>query len=139
VIHPPGFLFLGSIEALRPVFMIVMGAFLLLIAWRMSQRTGGYAGKMLRTGSVLLAFGYAVITPLYETKTIIPLSQVGVVAGDPAVALAWHVIRMIAMNGGWLLIGTALAIHARLFETTRVLATRPVEAPSPAPLHETAA
>jgi hypothetical protein len=139
VIQPPGFLILGSIEAMRPVFMIVMGSFLLLIAWRMGKRTRGWAGGMLKTGSVLLAFGYAVVVPLYEAKQIVPLAKVGMIPGDAAVALGWHIIKMLTMNLGWVLTGVGLALHARLFETVRVRSAAPAEASTPAPLHETAA
>ena len=38
---------LGSIEAVRPVFLIVMGVFLSLIAWRLAKTSGTWTARTL--------------------------------------------------------------------------------------------
>jgi len=131
---PPFVPLLASTEAFRPVFMIVMGAFLLLTAWRMTRGTRGWAPHTLMAGAVLLTLGYSVVMPLYQAGVLIPLSMVGIVPVDPDHALAWHVVKVVSMNGGWLLLGLGLALHAGIFESTTSPA--PVESPSNRPLHE---
>lgn len=124
---------LASVEAFRPVFMIVMGAFLLLTAWRMTRGTTGWASRTLMSGAVLLALGYAVLIPLYQAGVLLPLSMVGRLPGDPAVALGWHILKVVSMNGGWLLFGLGLALHAGIFETEKSPA--PVASPSTSPIN----
>ncbi len=131
--QPPFVPLLASTEAIRPVFMIVMGAFLLLTAWRMTRGTRGWAPRTLMAGAVLLTLGYSVVMPLYQAGLLIPLSMVGIVPVDPDLALAWHVVKVVSMNGGWLLLGVGLALHAGIFESTASPA--PVESPSTTPLH----
>lgn len=114
---------LASIDAFRPVFMIVMGAFLLLTAWRMTRGTTGWAPRTLMAGAVLLAIGYSVLLPLYQAGVLIPLSLIGRLPGDATVAMAWHVVKVVSMNGGWLLFGLGLALHAGIFETEKSPAT----------------
>jgi hypothetical protein len=70
-------------------------------------------------GAVLLALGYSVLLPLYQAGVLLPLSLVGRLPGDPAVAMAWHVVKVVSMNGGWLLFGLGLALHAGIFETEK--------------------
>ena len=131
---PPDVLPLASIGAMRPVFMVVMGAFLLLTAWRMTRGTSGWAPRILMAGALLLAIGYSVVMPLYQAGILVPLSQLGRVPGDAATALAWHVVKVVSMNGGWLTFGFGLAMHAGIFETEKSPA--PVESPnSSSPLH----
>lgn len=134
---PPDVLPLASISAMRPVFMIVMGAFLLLTAWRMTRGTTGWSPRILMAGAVLLAIGYSVVMPLYQAGILTPLSQIGISSADAASALGWHVVKMVSMNGGWLLFGLGLALHAGIFETEKSPA--PVEAPSSSPVHGTTA
>lgn len=114
---------LASIDAFRPVFMIVMGAFLLLTAWRMTRGTTGWAPRTLMAGAILLAIGYSVLLPLYQAGVLLPLALVGRLPGDAAVAMAWHVVKVVSMNGGWLLFGLGLALHAGIFETEKSPAT----------------
>lgn len=114
---------LASIDAFRPVFMIVMGAFLLLTAWRMTRGTTGWAPRTLMGGAILLAIGYSVLLPLYQAGVLIPLSLIGRIPGDATVAMAWHVVKVVSMNGGWLLFGLGLALHAGIFETEKSPAT----------------
>ena len=45
-----------SIEASRPAFMIVMGLFLLVVAWRLARGGSGWASRLLVSGAALLAF-----------------------------------------------------------------------------------
>ena len=130
---PPDVLPLASISAMRPVFMIIMGVFLLLTAWRITRGTTGWSPRILMAGATMLAFGYAVVMPLYQGGIVIPLSQVGVVPGDVSVALAWHVIKLVTMNGGWLVFGTGVALHAGFFETEK--SSSPIQVPA-SPSHE---
>jgi hypothetical protein len=122
--HP---MLLAATPAMRPVFMIVMAAFLLITAWRMTRGTSGWAPRILLGGAMMLAAGYGVVMPLYQAGVLVPLSHIGMVAGDPAVALFWHAVKTVGMNGGWLCFGLGLAMHAGLFETSRSPA--PVQAP----------
>lgn len=129
---------LAATPALRPVFLIVMGAFLLLTAWRMTRGTRGWTPRIILTGAALLAFGYSILTPLYQARILTPLEQIGMMGTNPDAVIVWHGVRMLAMNGGWLLFGLGLAAHAGLFETAKSPA--PVQAPrtSPrtSPVHE---
>jgi hypothetical protein len=118
--------FLLSIEASRPAFMIVMGLFLLVVAWRLVQGRSGWAARLIFAGALLLAFGYAVILPLYHAGKI-PVYRPGIhVHGDPSVALGWYVVKLFAMNAGWLLFGLGVCLHARVFAPTP-----PTLAPAP--------
>ena len=110
---------IASITAMRPVFMIIMGAFLLLTAWRISRSSSGWTPRILLSGATLLALGYSIILPLYQAGVLVHISQIGRVSVDPSVALAWHVVKVVAMNGGWLLFGLGLALHAGVFETEK--------------------
>ena len=96
---------LGSIAAVRPVYLIVMGVFLMVIAWRLAKTTG----------ALLLGFGYTILIPMYEAGRIEPFSRTGHYHGSPATALAWHAVKLVIMNSGWLLFGFGLALHAKLF------------------------
>ncbi len=108
------FIALGSIEAVRPVFLIVMGVFLTLIAWRLAKTSEGWTARLLISGAFLLGFGYVVLMPLYETGYIERLSAKGHYHGDPAAALAWHVVKLVTMNLGWLFFGIGIALHANI-------------------------
>lgn len=126
---------LGSIEAVRPVFTIVMGAFLLLIAWRLSRVTGGWAARFIVAGGLLLGFGYMVLLPMYEAKAIELFSRVGRYRGDAATAVAWHCVKLLLMNGGWLFFGIGLAMHAKIFTAPAPRRPSPVSPPARSP-HE---
>jgi hypothetical protein len=106
---------LGSIEAIRPVFMIVMGIFLMIIAWRLCQLTSGWTARLIVSGALLLGFGYAVLMPLYEAGLIERFSPAGHYHGSGASALAWHTVKLLVMNSGWLIFGLGLAMHAKIF------------------------
>jgi hypothetical protein len=107
---------LGSIEAVRPVFLIVMGAFLAIIAWRLAKDSGVWTARFLVAGALLLGTGYAVLMPMYAAGLIRPYAP-GMRGGVPADALAWHVVKLVLMNAGWLFFGLGLALHAKLFHT----------------------
>lgn len=108
---------LGSIEAVRPVFLIVMGVFLMIIAWRVSQTSRGWTARMIVAGSLLLGFGYAVVMPLYLAGVIENYSPRRIhYHGEIATAMAWHTVKLFTMNSGWLLFGIGIAMHARLFD-----------------------
>jgi hypothetical protein len=111
-----GFSALGSIAAVRPVFLIVMGVFLMLIAWRLAKTSGVWTARLLVAGALLLGFGYAVIMPLFEAGVIERYTPTRRhYHGSAATAVAWHLVRMVVMNSGWLLFGLGLALHAKIF------------------------
>ncbi len=100
---------LGSIEAIRPVFMIVMGVFLMLIAWRLAKASGVWTARILVSGAFLLGFGYSIVLPLHEA---------GLIQHHQPSAPAWQVVKLVAMNVGWLLFGLGVAMHADIFHST---------------------
>ena len=129
-----GFNALGSIEATRPVFLIVMGVFLMLIAWRLAKTSGTWTARMLVAGALLLGFGYSVMLPLYEAGVLLQYSPKARYHGDAASILAWHAVKLVVMNAGWLVFGLGIAMHAK------ILGSSPsrVEV-SPLPAHESIA
>ena len=119
-------LLLASIESIRPVFLIVMGVSLLMLAWRLSREASRWSGRFIFSGAILLAVGYSVVMPLYEAGRIERIS--GHVHGEMATAMAWHVVKLVSMNAGWLLFGLGLALHANLFGSGQ---SRKTPIPSP--------
>ena len=109
---------IGSIEAVRPVFMIVMGIFLMVIAWRLSKISTGWTARLIVAGSLLLGFGYAILMPLYEAGVIERYSPMGHYHGSPANAVAWQAVKLVTMNSGWLIFGLGIAMHAKLFSAS---------------------
>lgn len=105
---------LGSIEAVRPVFLIVMGVFLMLVAWRLARKSDRWTARTFVAGALLLGFGYVVMMPLYEAKIIEPFSPRARYQIGAADALAWHVVKLVVMNLGWLLFGLGIAFHANI-------------------------
>jgi len=132
---PP--LFLGSLEAVPPVFKIVMGACLVLIAWRLARVTTGWTARFIVAGALLLGFGYMVLMPMYEADAIELFSRSGRYRGSAASATAWHCLKLVLMNGGWLLFGIGLAMHAKIFTAPAAprRAVSPVSPPTRSP-HE---
>jgi len=107
---------LASIDAMRPVFLMVMGLSLLLVAWRLTRRHSGWPARLLMAGALLLAFGYCVVLPLYDAGVVVSFANLDFYPdADPAATLGWHVSKLFAMNGGWLLFGLGIALHANLF------------------------
>jgi hypothetical protein len=135
---PPVPLLAASTPALRPVFLIVMGAFLLLTAWRMTRGTRGWTPRIILTGASLLAFGYSVLTPLYQAGIILPMNKIGTIGTSPDAIILWQSAQLISMNVGWLMFGLGIALHAGLFETAKSHAPVQVPRTSPrtSPVHE---
>ena len=99
--------------AMRPVFLILMGLCLLVVAWRLTRRARGWSGRFLMAGAILLALGYSLVLPLYEARVLVPVSLLPYFPdADAGVALGWHLLKVVSMNGGWLLFGVGLAIMA---------------------------
>jgi len=106
---------LASIEAVRPVFLIIMGIFLMVIAWRLSKIATGWAARMIVAGALLLGFGYAIVMPLYEAGVIERYAPGRThYHGTAATALAWQAVKLLSMNCGWLFFGLGVALHAKL-------------------------
>jgi hypothetical protein len=86
------------------------------------------------SGALLLALGYSVTLPLYQAKVLLPIDLLKFYPNaDPGIAMGWHLVKLFSMNGGWLLFGLGLAIHARVFEPAaapRALAVTPQAEPS---------
>ena len=115
--------------------MIIMGVFLLLTVWRITRGTSGWAPRILMAGALLLAFGYAVVMPLYQGGIVMPVTPTGGALFEYTwVELGWYLVKMVSMNGGWLVLGLGVALHAGLFETEKSAA--PVQVPSSSPSHE---
>ena len=108
---------LASIEAARPVFLIVMGVFLALVAWRLARTSTTWTARTLVAGALMLGFGYGVMMPLYEAGRIESFSAKGLYDGCASTAVAWHVVKLVVMNVGWLLFGIGVALHAKLFQS----------------------
>jgi hypothetical protein len=127
---------LASIEAVRPVFLIVMGVFLMLIAWRLAKTSTVWTARILIAGALLLGFGYAVMMPMYEAGVLKYYSAKALYQNGASV-LAWHAVKLVVMNAGWLLFGTGVAMHAKVFGSSSALSPR-VEI-RPLPSHESIA
>lgn len=124
---------LGSIEAVRPVFLIVMGVFLTLIAWRLARTSDTWPARLLVAGALLLGFGYAVLLPLYEAEVLTPYSPNAHQHGDATHILAWHAAKVVVMNAGWLLFGIGVAMHAKILKSPapRPPRVKPLMSPPP--------
>ena len=109
---------LASIEAVKPVFMIVMGVFLMIIAWRLAKGLEGWSARLIVAGTILLGVGYTVVLPLYDAGVIPRYSLRPSALSSGPDAYAWNIVKTFVMNFGWLLFGLGLAIHARIFSTT---------------------
>lgn len=109
---------IASIDAARPVFLIVMGLALVIFTWRLAAGARDWPARLMVAGSLMLAFGYAVVLPAYAGGLIIPIDSPD--AANSNSALGWHLVKLVTMNLGWLVFGTGIALHAKVF-------------PSPAP------
>ncbi len=110
----PPILVLGSIDAIRPVFLIVMGLFLMIVAWRLCHSSTGWTARVIAAGALLLGLGYGLIVPMYHAGLIRPYSPAAPHQGDVSIAMAFHAVKILTMNGGWLLFGIGIAMHAKL-------------------------
>jgi hypothetical protein len=116
-----GFFVLGSIEAMRPVFLIVMGVFMLIFAWRLAKNSDTWTSRLMMAGAVMLAFGYVLMLPLYEAGVLERYApNRPVYEGSAATAMGWHAIKLVVMNAGWLVFGIGLAMHAKIFSPVPV-------------------
>lgn len=120
---PPPLAPIASIEAVRPVFMIVMGVFLLIVAWRMAKGTEGWTARLMMAGALMLCFGYAILVPMYEAG-IIEKFHPRAPLNDPAAALGWHAVKLVVMNAGWLVFGLGLGLHSGLVRIPAPLRTQ---------------
>jgi hypothetical protein len=111
---------IASIEAARPVFLIVMGVFLLVVAWRMAKETRGWSARLMMAGALLLCFGYAFLVPMYEAGKIEKFHPRAHLH-DPASALGWHAVKLVVMNAGWLVFGLGLGLHSGLLRIPMAL------------------
>ena len=111
------FLALHSHEAVRPVFLMVLGVVLTILTWRLARTTGVWTARLLVAGALLLGFGYAVLMPLFETGVIERYLPGARDHRGAATALAWHVVKMAVMNTGWLLFGIGIAMHTKTLGT----------------------
>ena len=114
------FLPLASIDAARPVFMIVMGAFLMVVAWRMARETEGWSARFLVGGAFLLCLGYTFLIPMYEAGKI-ERYYPGAHLHSPSTALGWHAVKIVVMNSGWLVFGVGLGLHSGLLRVPAFL------------------
>ncbi len=105
---------LASLEAARPVFLILMGLSIVAISWRLVKRVSGWPARVLMSGALLLAFGYSLILPMYEVGVLVKPSMVPFSSGaDVTRMMGWEVAKAFAMNGGWLLFGLGLFLISR--------------------------
>ena len=111
-----GFQTLGSLEATHPVFLIVMGVFILLVAWRLSKISGAWTARCLMAGALLLTCGYSFLLPLSEAGKIERYSPARRNYHDTSAAnaLAWQAVKLVVMNTGWLVFGLGLAMHVKI-------------------------
>jgi hypothetical protein len=140
------FHFLASVDAVRPVFMIVMGFFLLLLGWRLAKNSGVWTSRILMAGALLLGFGYGLMLPLYEAGLIERYAPNRVhYHGSVDDAIGWHAVKMVVMNFGWLVFGTGVAMHSSLSaclvprSAAKNAAARINPNPRPVPAHESIA
>lgn len=116
-----GFFLMGSIEAMRPVFLIVMGVFMLIFAWRLAKNSDAWTSRLMMAGALMLAFGYALMLPLYEAGILEKYAPGRMTyEGSAAAAMGWHAIKLVVMNAGWLVFGIGLAMHAKLLSPSPV-------------------
>lgn len=111
---------IASIEATRPVFLIVMGISLLIVAWRMTRDTRGWSARLVMAGALMLCFGYAILVPMYEAG-IIEKFHPRAHLHNPATAMGWHAVKLVVMNAGWLVFGLGLGLHSGLIRMPAAL------------------
>ncbi|HVJ46536.1 MAG TPA: hypothetical protein VM511_09150, partial [Luteolibacter sp.] len=93
-LSPP--LVIASIDAARPVFMIVMGLSLAIFTWRLASGARSWSARLMVAGSLMLALGYAVILPAYAGVLIQQINDPNL--ANPASALGWHLVKLVTMN-----------------------------------------
>jgi hypothetical protein len=109
---------------MRPVFLILMGLVLLLVAWRLVRHRSDWPTRLLIAGAFLLAFGYAVLLPLYDVEELVPMQHLGWHRdADPGTSAGWHLVKSVTMNGGWFLFGLGLSLYAGSVRGGRAIKT----------------
>lgn len=106
------------IDAVHPVFLLVMGIALVMVAWRLALTASVWSARLLVVGSLLLGFGYAVLMPLHETGWLAALVSSGPARAATADLFGWNAVTQVVMNGGWLLFGIGMALHAKVWRAT---------------------
>lgn len=105
---------LASLEAARPVFLILMGIAMVLISWRLTKRLSGFPAWSLVSGALLLGLGYSVLLPLYEIGVLIGPDVLPFAPdADPTLMMTCHLLKSVSMNGGWLLFGLGMFLTSR--------------------------
>lgn len=104
---------LASIDAARPVFLIVMGISLVVFVLRLAGSAREWSSRLMIVGSLMLGAGYAIVLPAYEAGLIESIHSPHTVHLETA--LAWHTVRLVLMNTGWLVFGIGVAMHAKIF------------------------
>lgn len=109
----PQWLALLQADSMRPVFWIIMGLALPILAARLGRKRPGWSARALNGGAILLAAGYVIILPLYDAGILVPVLKARLLPQyDPAQAIIWQVVKMTTLNMGWLFFGLGLALHA---------------------------
>jgi hypothetical protein len=121
------------IDAFHPIFMIVMGISLAIVAWRFARTASVWNARLILAGGLLLGFGYGVVLPLDESGLRAALAPWASSQGVTAEAFAWHTVELAVMNGGWLLLGIGMALHVRVWKATTRTRTTPFH---PIPSHD---
>jgi hypothetical protein len=104
---------LASIDAARPVFLIVMGISLVVFVLRLAGNAPEWSTRLMITGSLMLGAGYTIVLPAYEAGLIESIHNPHTT--NLEAALAWHTVRLVLMNTGWLVFGIGVAMHAKIF------------------------
>lgn len=112
--NPACFTTLATLSAARPVALIIIGAFLLLTAWRIHQRQPSVAAKVLLLGSAFIAFNYCLLLPAYSAQWISAPEALVHNNKDPRYAYLLASIRDTGMNVGWFILGMGLVILPRV-------------------------
>jgi len=108
-------------EMIRPVFLLVMGVLLVVFAWRIAKSASACNARLIVVGGLMLGFGYAVLLPILETAEIMAHAAPARSHAVTAETYGWHTVVLVVMNGGWLLFGIGMALHAKIW---RVPGTR---------------
>jgi hypothetical protein len=131
---------LASIGAIRPVFQIVVGVFMLVVAWRLAKHSAVWTARLMIGGALMLALGYVVLLPMYEAGLIEAYSPKRLVyTGSVADAMACHVVKVVLMNLGWLAFGVGLAMHAGVLRFSVKRSDFPLEVPQTQKTYESIA
>lgn len=122
---------LASMDGVRPVFMIIMGLFLMVIAWRVAGKAAPWTARILIAGALLLGLGYSLILPLYEAG-VLHAPRPDDSPNTVAWLLGWKAVKQVALNVGWMLFGFGICLHARVFSSL----FHPNKVPQPYPPRE---